>query len=232
MIAAKPAAAGYGSRLTLFAVVLTGVMTVAVCINVLLLQPAGEGAAQQRHRSPAANESASGAPQSGTASSVTLGATTTPPVPAPGTKAETIRAIQRELSQLGYDAGTADGVLGMQTRVAILGYELDNGLSLTGVPADDILRHILMGGSTGTASARTDDGAIKRRQLLRGAQLALRQLKYDPGRTDGIMTPGTEAAIRAYERDHRMVPTGALSGKLLARLSRSSSAGTFALPMQ
>jgi len=49
------------------------------------------------------------------------------------------KAIQRGLARAGFDAGTADGVLGPQTRSAITAYQRDRGLSVTGEPSRALL---------------------------------------------------------------------------------------------
>ncbi len=65
------------------------------------------------------------------------GAISTPEssVPAPDA---TVQAIQRKLNELGYEAGTADGLMGRGTRSAIIAFQQDRGLVATGV-ADQVL---------------------------------------------------------------------------------------------
>src|SRR5699024_4010583 len=50
----------------------------------------------------------------------------------------TVQAIQRKLNELGYEAGTADGLMGRKTRSAIIAFQQDRGLTTTGV-ADQAL---------------------------------------------------------------------------------------------
>jgi len=61
-------------------------------------------------------------------------------VPAPSRPAPdaTVQAIQRKLNELGYDAGTADGLMGRGTRSAVIAFQQDRGLAATGV-ADQAL---------------------------------------------------------------------------------------------
>ncbi len=60
------------------------------------------------------------------------------------------------------------------------------------------------------------------RRLVAGTQSGLRDLGYDPGPVDGILGPRTRAAIRAYQKDHRLAvderPTRALALHIQARL--------------
>ena len=52
------------------------------------------------------------------------------------------KALQRGLNRAGYDAGTADGVLGPQTEAAILAYQRSNGLAATGQPSPALLARL------------------------------------------------------------------------------------------
>jgi hypothetical protein len=57
----------------------------------------------------------------------------------------TVQAIQRKLNELGYEAGTADGLMGRGTRSAILAFQRDNGLVADGKPTAALLQ--LLSGS-------------------------------------------------------------------------------------
>jgi peptidoglycan hydrolase-like protein with peptidoglycan-binding domain len=63
--------------------------------------------------------------------------TPAPSRPAPDA---TVQAIQRKLNELGYDAGTADGLMGRGTRSAILAFQRDNGLVADGNPTAALLQ--------------------------------------------------------------------------------------------
>ncbi len=60
------------------------------------------------------------------------------------------------------------------------------------------------------------------RRLVAGTQSGLRDMGYDPGPVDGILGPRTRAAIRAYQKDHRLPvderPTPALALHIRAQL--------------
>jgi peptidoglycan hydrolase-like protein with peptidoglycan-binding domain len=61
-----------------------------------------------------------------------------PQAPSRPTPDATVQAIQRKLNELGYDAGTADGLMGRGTRSAVIAFQQDRGLAATGV-ADQAL---------------------------------------------------------------------------------------------
>lgn len=60
------------------------------------------------------------------------------PAPSRATPDATIQAVQQRLNELGYDAGTPDGLMGKGTRSAIIAFQQNRGLTATGV-ADQAL---------------------------------------------------------------------------------------------
>jgi peptidoglycan hydrolase-like protein with peptidoglycan-binding domain len=53
-----------------------------------------------------------------------------------------LRNIQSGLVKLGYDAGSPDGRMGPRTRAAIVRYQQDNQLPVTGAPSPELWSHI------------------------------------------------------------------------------------------
>lgn len=146
---------------------------------------------------------------------------------------QTVRALQRELTDRGYDPGPADGNIGLLTQAAIMAYEHDQGLVLTGEPSERLLRRIVIGASTdegGPRKGSARDGETAAR-LIKGVQLALASLNYAPGRTDGTSGEETIRAIREFEMDQGLVPTGRISGRLIIRLARASGKA-FVIPVR
>lgn len=64
------------------------------------------------------------------------------PVPSRPAPDATVQAIQHKLNELGYEAGTADGLMGRGTRSAIIAFQQDNGLVADG-NATAALRQLL-----------------------------------------------------------------------------------------
>ena len=146
-------------------------------------------------------------------------------------KAETIRAIQRELSARNYQPGVVDGVAGLVTRAAIMAYEHDHDLPLTGVPSEALLRRIILGASYdgGGRPAESGSGAGTHAQrVTRTVQQSLLALGYQPGKADGVAGEETARAIREFEMDHGLVQTGRISGYLVAQLARMAGRGRLA----
>ncbi len=84
-------------------------------------------------------------PTSAGAAGVTRRGLTPPAEPAvSGTVSrQQVRQIQGRLNALGYPAGTPDGIAGKNTHAAIAAYQKAAGLTVTGKPSNELLRHLL-----------------------------------------------------------------------------------------
>ncbi len=140
---------------------------------------------------------------------------------------ETIRAVQRELIQRGYGPIQADGIPGLVTRAAIMAYEHDNKLPLTGEATANLLKGLLLGAAP-SGEARAEAGRVRSAQaehVMRTVQQSLSVVGYQPGRVDGRVGEETERAIREFEMDEGIVPSGRVSAELVTRLARAASSG-------
>ena len=147
--------------------------------------------------------------------------------PGAGESRLVVRAIQRELTLRGFDVGRVDGQLSEKTREAISAFQMREGLAVTGLPTDDVLRQILLGDTMGTSDATSsipaDDSiaahAPDSSTVLR-VQQVLAELGYAPGIIDGAWGHKTAEAVRAFQRDRNMTATGRLTPELLAEFQR------------
>ncbi len=112
-----------------------------------------------------------------------------------------LRTVQRRLTELGYEIGGADGVLGKKTTAALmlvqtLLAEAGHDVTVTGSP-DAKTAELIM----------TEENEALLRTLLRGswgtrvrtAQERLRELNILQDRADGNFGANTEAAVMAFE---------------------------------
>lgn len=65
-----------------------------------------------------------------------------PPVDAPRLMVEDVKKLQIKLNELGFDAGTEDGILGPSTRNAIRGFQLQQNLIADGYPATEVFEKL------------------------------------------------------------------------------------------
>jgi peptidoglycan hydrolase-like protein with peptidoglycan-binding domain len=137
-----------------------------------------------------------------------------------------VRAVQRELAARGFDVGPADGTPSEKTNAAISAYQKAQGLTVTGVATDDLLRHILLGGpaqpagATGSVAAKGAQAESKGVSNVKAVQKVLADLGYSPGPVDGALGGATARAISAFQHDRKMPETGRISPELLRELDR------------
>lgn len=148
-----------------------------------------------------------------------------PPLPDQKPPSQLVTAIQRELKVRGYGGGPADGILREATRNAIADFQRDHGLPISGLPSDELLRHILLGETVSTGSVADAKGAAPAPQLkqdvrVKAVQQILADLGYAPGPIDGAMGSATERAVKAFQHDRKIAETGQLSRELLREIKR------------
>lgn len=141
-----------------------------------------------------------------------------------------VQRIQGSLNQLGYDAGPSDGLMGARTRRAIEDYQRDHGLLVTGQASASLERHMaqeLVDREAAEASPGTVDtpspATQPDRQLVLDVQSGLRRLGYSVPVISGRLDSDTETAIRAYQRDHRLLIDGRLSAQLAEHIAATTA---------
>ncbi|WP_431300452.1 peptidoglycan-binding protein [Tabrizicola sp. BL-A-41-H6] len=140
--------------------------------------------------------------------------------------------IQRQLSDLGYDAGVADGLWGSRTRTAIKGWQQANRRAATGYMTSAQVRLIAQqAGSAAPPAEEEVNGAALEERLMGltldervDVQRRLRRLGYDPLRTDGTFGAGTRRAIGEWQADEGVAVTGYLTADQV-RLIRVETGG-------
>jgi peptidoglycan hydrolase-like protein with peptidoglycan-binding domain len=147
-----------------------------------------------------------------------------------------IRAVQRELGRRGYKPGIANGVANVATRRAIMAYQHDHGLPLTGEPSNALLKAIVLGSSRAvrapgrsisidqgsrvgevgrvveSASTLTASNGV---DVIRAVQRELGLRGYKPGIPNGVANVATRGAVMAYQHDRGLPITGEPSEALL-----------------
>ena len=140
--------------------------------------------------------------------------------------ADTVHAVQSELNRRGYGPLAADGVMRPAARAAIMAFEHEHRLPLTGEASQELLKQLVFGapppaGAAGPPEVRTPQAQAVVRDVQR--QLAARG--YHPGPADGRLSAETIAAIRTFEADQGLVPKGRISVALLDRLESGMAGG-------
>jgi peptidoglycan hydrolase-like protein with peptidoglycan-binding domain len=208
-------------------------MTLSVAVNMTLFQNREQVSAIETGGLPS-HAAWAGAPAA--ASDHAIPERNIPPLPGPTgapedddvNTAELTRGIQRELDARGYEAGSPDGIAGLVTRSAIFAYEYDNGLVLTGKPSEPLLSQIVLGSSSLQQNSSRPGKMIspEGEALVRDAKRKLEALGYKTGAPGGALTPEFARAIRSFETDQKLKPTGRLSGPVMSRLIRLQGQAT------
>jgi peptidoglycan hydrolase-like protein with peptidoglycan-binding domain len=133
---------------------------------------------------------------------------------APAASTQTIGEIQGLLRQRGYDVPEVTGRLDAGTAAAIRSYQADAGMPVDGVPNATLLANLRIG--TGPAAST----ALTRAQIAE-LQAALSERGYDPGPHDGVVGPKVRSAIRTYQTDAGLPPTGEATASLLAHIQNA-----------
>ena len=140
---------------------------------------------------------------------------------------DTVRAIQRELKKRGSTAVPIDGVLRPVTRAAIMAFEHDSGLPLTGEANEDQLKRIIMGAAAVPAAGKAGEVRSPHAEaVIKSVQRHLGERGYRPGANDGRLSAQTVAAIRQFETDQGMRASARISAELLSRLQERAPGAT------
>jgi peptidoglycan hydrolase-like protein with peptidoglycan-binding domain len=206
-------------------------LSMAVLINVLVMQPMGSRPVGPRASKPDVLRETAPPISSPAQTSTPVTPKTTAPATAAGDNTDTVTAIQRELAARDYDLGAPDGTASPTTRAAIMAWEHDNGLALTGEPTAAVLKAIILGADRSTAAqiaaelkALPREREPRTQNLIRSVQQALADLGYVLGTASGQMTDDTARAIREFEQEQALPPTGRISATLITRLTKASKA--------
>jgi peptidoglycan hydrolase-like protein with peptidoglycan-binding domain len=139
---------------------------------------------------------------------------------------ETVRAVQAELNRRGYGPLAADGVMRPAARAAVMAFEHEHRLPLTGEASQELLKQILFGAPPAAGAAGSPEVRSPQAQgVIRDVQRQLAARGYRPGAADGRLSAETIAAIRTFEADQGLVPKGRISAVLLDRLESGMAGG-------
>jgi peptidoglycan hydrolase-like protein with peptidoglycan-binding domain len=128
-------------------------------------------------------------------------------MPAPSRPAPdaTVQAIQRKLNELGYEAGTADGLMGRGTRSAIIAFQQDRGLAATGEADQALLLHLQRAPARSTANA-TAPSTYSSPPALATTPIPQPQRSLSSGKPDlSMASPSEQAAIENACGYHKRV---------------------------
>ena len=143
------------------------------------------------------------APQIVSAGRVSLDRLGPPVLPVDAKEPRVNIALQRELARLGYATQLQMPVNGL--KFAVLAYEFDNGMPLTGEPSDALLKRVLFDPNPAPRGVFADRAEANQR-LVAEIQNMLLGLGFMHGTVSGRMDIWTESAVQEFERNRGLHP--------------------------
>lgn len=124
-----------------------------------------------------------------------------------GDRGDAVRDLQERLTHCGYLV-TLDGEFGDETLAAVRGFQAQRGVRVDGICGIETWGALIESGY-----AIGDRLLYLRAPMLRGddvteLQQRLNALGFDSGREDGILGPGTETALKRFQRERGLEPDG------------------------
>jgi peptidoglycan hydrolase-like protein with peptidoglycan-binding domain len=129
-----------------------------------------------------------------------------------------IRAIRRELNFHRYQAGPEDGEVTPEMQAAIVSYEFDMGLRLTGRASNALLKSLLFEASTALPPPSARAHFENSQKLITAVQDVLSRMGYGASASSGYLDEATRYAISKFEADRNMDESGRLTARLLLEI--------------
>ncbi len=120
------------------------------------------------------------------------------------------KEAQLALEALGYELGKVDGIMGPKTQSALRSFQGDYELDKTGRLDDE----------TKSALGEAFHNDVEELSTL-AVQIILENAGHDVGYVDGIMGPKTKLALRNFQEEYELDPTGRIDEDTLAALKES-----------
>lgn len=119
-----------------------------------------------------------------------------------------VQALQEDLTELGYEHGTPDGIFGPATEAVVRMAQRENGITEDGI----------VGPETRAALAQQsqDERLLEpgaENDAVRQVQEILNRCNFAVGPVDGIFGARTEAAVKVLQKTHGLVVDGIVGPK-------------------
>lgn len=122
-----------------------------------------------------------------------------------------VRMVQNKLNDLGYNAGSEDGVYGLKTEVAVKRFQKDNSLSVDGIVGQNTWAKLIKSNIKETSKLSRIlmyTSPMMLGEDVRSIQSRLNTLGFNAGSEDGIFGRATEAAIKEFQKSRKLVDDG------------------------
>lgn len=152
-----------------------------------------------------------------------------------GNRGNDVLRLQQKLSKAGYLKGALDGVYGEDTEKAVIAYQKDHEVPVSGA-IDEMTYSGILGESGSTADSKKSYGPVLYSRGDRGDEVAsiqkkLQKLGYLDDIADGIYGENTVTAIRYFQRENGLYENGNIDKNTMDMLNSvyGSNTGSFSL---
>lgn len=159
-----------------------------------------------------------------------------------GDEGEAVKALQTGLMELKFLKGKADGKFGTGTQAAVEAFQKKNKLPANGI-ADSVTQKTLFEGAplnvrgkkqaVKTLSVTKPVDKLKQGdagQQVEALQNRLKELGYLSGKADGVYGKSTKAAVKLFQKTHKIGQDGIAGQKTLALLNSAGALPKGATP--
>ncbi|BBC26082.1 peptidoglycan-binding domain-containing protein [Pseudanabaena sp. ABRG5-3] len=150
---------------------------------------------------------------------------------APTTKSTEVANLQDLLSKRGFYNGAVDGIMGAQTRAAIIAAQKNYGLAADGIAGAQTLAALESGSRKVNIAAQNSDAtkdtvAKSSDSGVLAVQQLLAKRGFYNGAIDGVKGPQTRAAIIAAQNAYGLTPDGVAGVQTVAALEKDAKTTT------
>ncbi len=117
---------------------------------------------------------------------------------------ESILYAQKMLNEMGYNVGSPDGILGKNTKKAIVSFQKNNDLKLTGIFDEKTITKLK------NLEKEMELKIAQKRLKIIKAQKILSEAEYNISNIDGELDEQTKTALSEFQKDNNLNVTGKL----------------------
>ncbi len=140
-----------------------------------------------------------------------------------GAPSRAVKNVQGHLRAAGFDPKNINGVFDERTGAAVKAFQRRTGLEQTGKVDARTWREL----SKSTMEARTATSPAQRKgeksDAVKRTEVLLKKAGFKTGKVDGVFDHNTEAAVRAFERKHKLGVDGKIDTKDLNALKKAAA---------
>ncbi len=140
----------------------------------------------------------------------------------------TVMNLQKLLADRGFYNGAVDGIMGSQTRSAIVAAQKAYNLTTDGVAGPQTLAALESDGAKAATTTISSTTTSTKSEQVSSLQELLSKRGFYNGAVDGIMGPQTRTAIVAAQKNYGLVTDGIAGNQTLTALESAASPVTIA----